>query len=113
MLEGNSTAQHALNAVRNYDRYATNGRDLSLKDANPFGIALKYILWNKRVSFSEASRKIGYKTPQSFNYLLNHRSEKDFYEEELSFICKKLDINEQMFINLSKEIKKILVNNEK
>lgn len=112
MEQKSSIAQQASNAIRNYDRYTSSGGELTLDKASPFGIALKYILWNKRMSFSQASKIIGFKSPQSFNYLLNHRAEKDFYEEELAFICKKLNINEKMFFDLSKEIKRLLVKNE-
>ena len=112
-MEKSSIAQQAVNAIRNYDRYNMKGSELDVSNASPYGIALKYILWNKRISFSSASKMIGYKSPQSFNYLLNRRAEKDFYEEELTYICKKLQINEKMFFDLSMEIKKLLVANEK
>jgi len=112
-MEKSSIAQLAANAIKTFDMYCTSGQKLSYKDATPYGIAFKYLIWSKRMSFSEAARKIGYKSPQSFNYLLNHRKEEDFYEEEISFFCKKLNINEDMFIDLCKEIKRIMVANEK
>lgn len=102
--------QHAINAIHKFENYSGNEKGCDINNSNVYGIALKYMIFTKNMSFAKASKMLGYKSPQSFNYVLNKRQEQDFFREEITFFCSKLQINENMFLNLCKEIKYLLLN---
>ena len=111
VLDENITLrQHANNAIRIFSLLNTTNSQPHIENASVYGIALKYILFNNRLSIALASRILGYKSSQAFNYVLNCRKEESFYREEITFFCKKLNINEDEFLNLCREIKGVLNN---
>ena len=111
MTENTNLRQHAANAISGFNRLFTAGKTCDVNRASVYGIALKYFITQKSMSVAQASKMLGYKSPQCFNFVLNRRKEKDFFRDELTFFCARLGINEEMFFNLCKEIKFLLKTN--
>ena len=85
----------------------TGGFSLTWKPSS-YGIAIKWILGQRKITYDSFAKKLNGTTKQNVNHWLNRVPKERFTDEVLTEMCKALSIKEDYLYALSDEIEKIM-----
>lgn len=77
-----------------------------------YGVAIKWILYIKKISYESFAKRLGNTTAQSVNHTLNRVPKEKFIEEDLRNMCKILEIKFDYFDKLCQNIEILMQGDE-
>lgn len=108
MINEDTIKADAVKALR-YDAKTRHCGGFDLKhQPSCYGIALKWILGVKKISYNAFARKYNNTTAQNINHLINRADKSRFFEEDIESMCIVLKISTEYFIKLGKAIEKMM-----
>lgn len=107
MLNEDTIMSDAVKAV-NYNAKRKNAGGFHLKhEPSSIGMAIKWILGIKRMSFSRFAKLFNGTTPQNANHWINRTKITAFSEGDILQICKILKVNKEYLEELCSKIDEI------
>lgn len=98
-------AKKAVNYFNNGGR--KRGGNKSIRKANSFGIALKYVFALRDMTYADVANKLNI-TPQAINNIVNRMNKNRFDEFYVNKLCRILSIDSAYFYDLVEEIDNIM-----
>ena len=93
----------------NYDARLKIGGGYELKHApSSYGIAIKWLLGVKRMTYAQFAKAFNGSTAQNVNHWINRTDKRRFSEFDIEQICKALKVRQDYFIDLSEAIEEIM-----
>lgn len=69
-----------------------------------YGIAIKWLLHIRRMTYNDFGKRYNGTSGQNINYIINRMPKKRYFKEDIEKICSILDVSEEYFEALTKNI---------
>ena len=64
---------------------------------SPYGVAIKWLLYIKGITYAQFAQRYNGTTPQNINHLINRLDKDRFFEENIDKICEVLTVDFDYF----------------
>lgn len=93
--------------IANGNKFNSGGYDLKHQPSS-YGIAIKWLLHLRRMTYADFGKKYNETCFQNINYMINRMPKERYFKEDFEKICSILNISEDYFLKLCEEIEKIM-----
>lgn len=109
-IRADANSAYALNLKSLNGKKATGG-NRTKHQASSFGIAIKWLIYIRRMTYKEFAEMYNGTTAQNINHLINRIDKDRYFKDILEKMCMVLGVNLDYVYSLSDEIEKIMESN--
>jgi hypothetical protein len=73
-----------------------------------YGVALKWLINLKKMTYEQFGQKYNGSTGQNINHMINRTDKSRFFIEEIEQMCKVLRVKKSYFMELSRKIEELM-----
>lgn len=106
--EQKSVASDAIRAVNFNGKLKNTGGNLLKHKPCCYGVALKWLISLKKMTYEQFGKKYNGSTGQNINHIINRADKSRFFVEDIEQMCKVLRVKKEYFMELSMKIEELM-----